>query len=71
MPRFQEMVNKWAEEHEEQIKKHEEWKEQRRSHFEQTVSQDTRLQNEEAGPPQEGWKFETYDMLCFNYSFYT
>ncbi|MBA7685604.1 hypothetical protein ES703_94029 [subsurface metagenome] len=60
MPRFQEMVNKWAEEHEAEIEKHKEWNEQRRLHFEETIASDPRLQDKEAGLPEDGWQFELH-----------
>jgi hypothetical protein len=60
MPRFQQMINEWAEEHEAEIEKHKEWESERHHHFEERVSQDPRLQNEEAGPSAKGWKFEMY-----------
>lgn len=58
MSRFQEMVNKWAEEHEAEIEKHREWNEQRRLHFEETIASDPRLQDKESGSPEDGWQFE-------------
>jgi len=60
MPHFHEMVNKWAENREAEIDKLKTWNEQRRLHFEQTVARHPRLQDQKAGPPQQGWQFENY-----------
>jgi len=60
MPHFHEMVNKWAENREAEIDKLKTWNEQRRLHFEQTVARDSRLQDEKAGSPEEGWQFENH-----------
>jgi len=60
MPHFHEMVNKWAENREAEIDKLKTWNEQRRLHFEQTVASDPRLQDEKAGPPEQGWQFENH-----------
>ena len=59
MSRFQEMVQKWAEAHKDEIEKQREWDERRSQHFEKTISADDRLKNEQAGPPKEGWQWET------------
>jgi hypothetical protein len=60
MPRFHEMVNKWAENREAEIDKLRTWNEQRRLYFEQTVARDPRLQDDKAGPPERGWQFESH-----------
>ncbi len=60
MPRFQEMVNKWAEDHEAEIANEITWNKQRASHFEKNVATNDRLQNEQAGPPEDGWQFQNY-----------
>ena len=60
MPHFHEMVNKWAENREAEIDKLKTWNKQRRLHFEQTVASDPRLQDEKAGPPEQGWQFENH-----------
>jgi len=60
MPRFHEMVNKWAENREAEIDRLITWNEQRRLHFEQTVARDPRLQDDKAGPPEQGWQFENH-----------
>ncbi len=58
MSRFRDMVEAWAKSHEEEIEKNNEWDEQRRLHFEQKVSNNQRLQDDQEGPPAEGWQFE-------------
>lgn len=63
--RFQEMVQKWAEAHKDEIEKQKEWEERRSQHFEKIISDDDRLQNEQAGPPKEGWQWET--SIVFTY----
>ncbi len=60
MPRFAEMVNKLAEDHQAEIAKEIKWGMQRASHFEETVANDSRLQDEGAGPPEEGWEFQSH-----------
>ena len=60
MPRFQEMVNLWAEEHEAEIRKRMEWEKRRRTYFEETVATDVGLQDKHAAPSEEGWKFELH-----------
>jgi hypothetical protein len=39
-----------------------EWEDKRRSHFGEQVTNDIRLQNEEAGPPEKNWVWE-YDRV--------
>jgi len=58
MSRFEEVVNTWAEDHQAEIAKQITWNKKRASYFEKTVTVDERLQNEQAGPPEEGWEFQ-------------
>lgn len=60
IPRFKEMINEWAEKHQAEIDKLNKWNEQRRSHFEENVINDIRLQDKSAGPPEDGWQFELH-----------
>lgn len=58
MPRFQEMVNDWAEDHGAEVSDFLTWKKQRALHFENNVTTDVRLQDRQAGPPEDGWQFQ-------------
>ncbi len=58
MPRLCEMANIWAEDVLVNNEKFRTWREQRTLHFEEKVLNDSRLQEENAGPPEQGWKFE-------------
>jgi hypothetical protein len=60
MPRFHEMINKWAKNQEAEIDKLRTWNEKRRLHFEQTVTCNPCLQDEKTGPPEQGWQFENH-----------
>lgn len=60
LPHFQEMVNTWAEGHETEINDLRKWQEQRALHFEETIAADVRLQNEQTGPPGDGWQFQNH-----------
>lgn len=60
MARFQEMVDKWGEQHKEESDRIKEWKDKRRHHFEETVISNSRLRDKSAGPPEENWQWESY-----------
>ena len=60
MSRFEDMVKTWAEGHEAEIDNLKTWNHKRRLHFEKTIATDVRLKNEKAGPPEQGWQFESY-----------
>ena len=60
LPHFQEMVNTWAESHEAEINNLRKWREHRALHFEETIATDVRLQNEQTGPPGDGWQFQNH-----------
>ncbi len=60
MPRFQEMVNEWAEERKAEINKHRKWQDRRHHHFKENIARNPRLQKEEDVPPEEGWVFDTH-----------
>lgn len=60
MPRFREMVNKWAENQESSHEKLKTWRKQRTQHFEEKVLGNSRFQDEKADPPKQGWLFDTY-----------
>jgi len=65
MPRFQEMVNQWAEGHEAEMERLKEWQNERKHHFEQSVAENLRLQDENAGPPETDWKWEIHILHSF------
>jgi hypothetical protein len=65
LPHFQEMVNKWAEEHEAEIEKRKEWQNKRAHHFEQSFAENFRLLDEKAGPPEKDWQWEIHILHSF------
>jgi hypothetical protein len=60
MSRFQEMLNIWAENHQAEIANEIAWNKERASHFEKNVATNDRLQDEQTGPPEDGWQFQGY-----------
>ena len=60
LPHFREMIKIWAEGHEAEIDNLKTWNHKRSLHFEKTIAADTRLKNEKAGPPKQGWQLESY-----------
>jgi len=60
MPHFNEMVNTWTKSQEAEIIKLKAWKEKRKSYFEQTVTNDLTLQDENKQPEQD-WQFEHHN----------
>ena len=60
MSRFQEMLNIWVENHQTEIANEIAWGKERASHFEKNVATNDRLQDEQAGPPEDGWQFQGY-----------
>jgi hypothetical protein len=64
-PRFGEMMEQCVETHNNEIDKHCKWSERRTKHFEDKVQSDPRMRDEQAGPPQEGWQWETSAIHTF------
>jgi len=57
---FREMVDKWASKHEGDVKNRLEWEERKGQYFQQLSSGDPRLLDKGAGPPDQGWEWETF-----------
>ncbi|OHB51927.1 MAG: hypothetical protein A2Y12_05020 [Planctomycetes bacterium GWF2_42_9] len=58
---FQQMITKWSSEQDQRVHEHDYWQGQRQRHFEEEVSTDPDLQQENRQPPFENWVFESYN----------